>query len=628
VGVVVLSPGISIDDAGYEVRRIWRYNACSHTEVSSLGGTHMITDQKIAQAYSDLRETCGGLKDDYFGLLYLEQEHNVPREKALNQMAFGGHDYGLDGFHFDEQKRNLYLYQFKNSPSFGQFKQSLQRLIDSGMERVFVAPNKDDAKNQLLLQLRACLKENRAIIDQIFFRFVFTGNPKDAEASPVLDKLCEDLENKKYLIDQFFGDRQVHFVIEFRSAIGRIGEPREPTSTPFDVSLTDPAVVHGPSGEKMYLGFIRLSDLHRIYRGLGSRFFDRNIRYGLGESEAVNRAISAALKKIVLEKSEQPSSFAFDHNGITLFAEHVELLDGSYQLTAPRLLNGAQTVTTVDSFLRKNDNNPKLKDGADSFQSIRALCKVITEADSKFVTRVTINNNRQNPVEAWNLHANDLIQLELQEKLALELGIFYERQENAFDQLAAEDLADYGISEDAKAIQMLKLTQTLLLTDGSISRLSKMPNVFEDQAVYDQVFRDARLKADSRHIVLCYKIQFNLRKYANDIEQKGQNKYWFMSRSRYLLWALLCQGVLNHDKLEKLAQEHGTSLVVAFGYKELITSLALSKVRLLLSELMQDKEYGDRVAEGKLDFLRNDKAFEKCMELAYRKWRWVHKKLG
>ena len=30
------------------------------------------------------------------------------------------------------------------------------------------------------------------------------------------------------------------------------------------------------------------------------------------------------------------------------------------------------------------------------------------------MTRVTINNNRQNPVEPWNLHANDDIQLELQ----------------------------------------------------------------------------------------------------------------------------------------------------------------------------------------------------------------------
>src|SRR4029079_14232553 len=121
------------------------------------------------------------------------------------------------------------------------------------------------------------------------------------------------------------------------------------------------------------------------------------------------------------------------------------------------------------------------------------------------VTRVTVNNNRQNPVEPWNLHANDLIQLELQDKLRSDLGLYSERQENAFDQLSPEDLDDYGIKEDSRAIQMLKLTQTFLLTDGLVSRLSEMRRIFEDDRTYEQVFRQGRLKADSRLILLCYK---------------------------------------------------------------------------------------------------------------------------
>ena len=589
----------------------------------------MINDHKIDQAYSDLRSTCGGCREDYFGLLYLEQEHKVPRERAVNQVAFGGHDYGLDGFHFDEQRRNLYLFQFKYATSHSQFKASLQRLIQDGMERIFVAPNKDDTKNQLLLQLRACLLENRMIIDQICFRFVFTGDPAEAERSPVLDKLREDLEDKKYLVDQFFTGRQVTFIVEFRSASGRVGPIRQPKSmAPFEAPLADLIHLDGPDGQKMHLGFIRLADINAMHRELGPRFFDSNIRYGLSEGEFVNRAISGALKKIIIDKTEQPSAFAFDHNGITLYAERVEQLDGCCRLTAPRLLNGAQTVTSLGRFLEKNRDNPKLKEGQGALQSIRVLCKVITDSDQRFVTRVTINNNRQNPVEAWNLHANDLIQLELQEKLRSDLGIFYERQENAFDQLSTEDLEEYGITEESKAIAMLKLTQTFLLTDGLISRISEMRKVFEDDRVYDQVFRLGRLKADSRHILLCYKIQFHLRKYSQEIEQKGQNKYWFMSRSRYLLWALLCQGILNHERLESLSEQHGSSMAVAVDYKELMAWLATARVRLLLSELMQDRDYRDKAAEGNLSFLRTDRAFEKCMVLAYKKWHWVQKKLG
>ena len=71
-------------------------------------------------------------------------------KRALSQVAFGGNDYGVDGFHFDQEKRNLYLFQFKWSESHAQFKNSFKRLIDAGMERIFGAGNQDQRLNQLL----------------------------------------------------------------------------------------------------------------------------------------------------------------------------------------------------------------------------------------------------------------------------------------------------------------------------------------------------------------------------------------------------------------------------------------------------------------------------------------------
>jgi hypothetical protein len=588
----------------------------------------MINNRHIDQAFSDLRSTCGGVREDYFGLLYLEQEHKVPREKSVNQIAFGGNDYGVDGFHFDEEKHNLYIYQFKYSNSHTLFKESFLRLIESGMQRIFIEPNKDDHKNQVLMQLRACLLENRSIIDQIFFRFVFTGDAGEADRSLVLDKLREDLENKKYKVDQFFKNRDVGFIVEFRSSTGRTAGPHNPTrQVLFEVPLTNWAVVDGPAQQKMYIGFLRLMDLHEMHKKLGQYFFDSNIRYGLGENEAVNRAISNALKQIILDRTEHPNAFAFNHNGVTIYAEKVEARENGFCLTTPRLLNGAQTVTTLAGFLDKNKDNPKLLEGKDAFQDTRVLCKVITDAEAKFVTRVTINNNRQNPVEPWNLHANDLIQLELQQKFRDDLGMYYERQENAFNQLSVEDLDDYGITEETKAIQMLKLTQTFVITDGQISRMLNMRRIFEEDKSYEQVFRQSRLKTDSRHIVLCYKIQNRLRRLSNEILQKGQNKYSFVSRARYLLWALLCQGLLNDKNLNDLAENYGTSLSLPYGYMDTLTHLATARARILLLELMKDQDYVDKVAEDNLGFLRTDKAFDKCMEIAYKKWGWVHKKL-
>lgn len=589
----------------------------------------MITDRDIDQAYSDLMGVHGGLREDYFGLLYIEEVHKVPREISVNHIAFGGNDYGVDGFHFDESKRNLYLFQFKWSPDYSLFKSSLKRLADNGMDIIFGKPNRDQRKNELLVQLSSCLLENHNVIDQVIFRFVFTGDPESVERSEVLQTLREDLEDKKYLVDAFFAPRSVKFIVQFLSSGGRVGPGRSATqSTSFPIPIEHAVTESGPSGQKMYVGFVRLWDLHIMHEDLGQRFFDSNIRYGLGSNETVNRAIARSLREIVIDGSLPPSVFVFNHNGITLFAQEVGNENGKFILTAPRLLNGAQTITTVAEFIRKNQDNPKFKEGQNKLEEIRVLCKVLTDANRDFVTQVTINNNRQNPVEPWNLHANDLIQLELQEKFRLDLKIYYERQEKAFDQLSIEDLEQYGIEEWSKSIQMLKLTRTYIVTDGTISRLSELRRVFEEDKVYKEIFRQSRLKADSRQIVLCYKVERRLRKLTNDILEKGPDKYSFIPKARSLLWALVCQGILNEARLQESCKQYGEDMAVPAGYTELLSELATTRARPLLAQLLEDPEYRGQILENKLGFLRSDKAFDKCMQSAYDRWHWVHKRLG
>ncbi len=91
---------------------------------------------------------------------------------------------------------------------------------------------------------------------------------------------------------------------------------------------------------------------------------------------------------------------------------------------------------------------------------------------------------------------------------------------------------------------------------------------------------------------------------------------------------MLCQGLLNQDKLEKYSEEFGKSMTMPADYTELLTGLATARVRPLLSDLMHDKDYAEKVQEENLSFLRTDRAFDKCMEIAHKKWRWVHKKLA
>lgn len=586
----------------------------------------IITERHIDQAFSDLKTTYGGVREDYFALLYLQHEFEISRDKAAMQVAFGGNDYGFDGFHIDTNRRNLYLFQFKWSTSHALFKESFQRLINAGMERVFGNSSQVQEQNQLLLQLKTRLMEDQALVDRVFIHFVFTGSPEEAERSQALDKLREDLEGKKYLLDKFFG-RSIDMAIQFRSATNRVGTPVHHRITHrYPVELTKTLERGGPNDECMHIGFVRLMDLYSMYRDMEHRFFERNIRASLSEDEAPNRAITKALRDIILEERESPAVFAFNHNGVTLYAEHIDQKDGICEITEPRLLNGAQTVTTFARFLKKNEDNPRIKEREGALRELSCLCKIITDATPEFVVTVTINNNRQNPVMPWNLHANDMIQLELQDKFRDELHIYYERQENAFAGLTQQDLDDLEITE-YKAIELLRLAQTVLATEGEIDKVSRMRDVFENDKFYGQVFNDQRLTASACQILICYKVQFRLRRMIREIVEKGVNKYAYIARARNLLWALLCQGMLNDDRLPDYAERFGRGLIMEADFTDWLGRISSTRVRFLISEAVSRDPYAPMMADERYDFLRTKAIFDRCMEIAYKKWKWVQKRL-
>lgn len=587
-----------------------------------------IDDAALEKTHRELHKTCGGLKNDYYGLLYLEQQFGLSRKQACEQLAFGSNDFGIDGFHVDAQKRNLYLFQFKYSENPGLFKESLKRIIEDGFERIFGAHSQDQTQNQVLLRLKRTLLEDASVIDRVFLHFVFKGDPETAERSQALDLLRENLEAKKFLLDQFF-ERPVSMVIEYRSThsnkLGSLSEQRK--SHDYPLRLQNDIQVTGAAEQKMHVGFVPLVDLHRIHTAMGQRFFERNIRSSLPEDGAVNRALLKALQNIVLDEKDDAADFAFHHNGVTIAAEKISSGATGTTITEPRLLNGAQSVTTFSRFMEKHKDDARLLRRSGVLDDLKVLCRIITAAPPEFVTRVTVNNNRQNPVEPWNLRANDMIQLELQDKFREELGIYYERQENAFTNLSDDELEEAGYKE-GKAIELLRLTQTYLVTDGDIDKLSRLREVFEVERIYSDVFKQQRLKADARHIVLCYKAQFRLRRLQNEILERGANKYAFISRARHLLWALICQGLLNEPKLESLAEEFGKSLAVEADFAEKLLGIASKQCRFIIGDVVEDKKYAQKVAEENYSFLRTNSAFDMAMTAARKRYNWQQKKLG
>jgi hypothetical protein len=412
--------------------------------------------QELDQIHSDHCDTHKGCKEDYFACLYLTKKFRTQVQEIARQCSFGNNDYGIDAYHIDREGRNLYLYQFKWSEQHHLFKESLDRLAKDGMEMIFGNALQDPEKNELLRNLKADLYEHQSLIQRVFVQFIFKGDIDAAENSRGLRDRRENLENKKYLLQKFFNNPDLDLRVEFFSDKGVRRLPAPPPNDSHTLAFTDPARVQTADGQRtMYVGFVPLLDLYRIYKCLGQRLLSRNIRSGLSSDNPPNTKIREAMTDIVMKRKVLPDVFAFNHNGVTLAAERIDFEDGHAVVKVPRLLNGAQTITSVAKFLEDNDGNPLLKSNADVLEGIKVLAKIVVDDPfSNFVTNVTICNNRQNPVEPWNLRANDRIQCDLHDKLKEEVSIFYSRQDNAFRNLSNEELEELGIpSHSVKSIR-------------------------------------------------------------------------------------------------------------------------------------------------------------------------------
>jgi len=586
---------------------------------------------ELSEIYKNNEKYYAGRREDYFGVLYMKKKFDLTLSQAIKRIAFGDNDSGVDGYHIDTKKRNLYLYQFKWSRNHHLFKESFNHLNLNGLNNIFDHQYKDKGQNKLLLQLKSDLNENQSLISNVLITFVFNGDPALAEQSEVLDSLREDLESKKYIIDQYFEPKHIKLTFQYES--NRIDLPGAVTiqkdTYRYIVKFKNSLNHKIPSGETLYIGSIRLMDLYRMSEQMGHRLLARNIRMGLSVDKPPNKAIRQALYNIVITMEELPEVFLFNHNGFTISAKELNVEDEKKdmaEIIEPRVLNGAQTITSLNRFLKDNHNNPILKINKVVLENIFVPLKVVISDSDDFLTNVTICNNRQNPVEPWHLRAHDPIQLELADMFKERMGIYYERQEKAFDYLTFEDLEDMGI-EQPKAIQIKKLAQTFLAVQGEVKNISRLKDVFEKDRLYNKAFRETFVKSDPRKIVLIYKIQFRIKSIINSIISRGIHKYDYTKRARNLIWSLITQGLLNDGiNLGYLKENYGTDLTLSVDYVEHLKMIATNQVRYILRDVIDENEnYSECLESESYAFLKTKEFFRLCMRKAAEEYGWNKK---
>ncbi|MDX1917798.1 MAG: AIPR family protein [Candidatus Caenarcaniphilales bacterium] len=587
-----------------------------------------ITLDQIESTFSQLKRRYEGRKEDYFAPLWLAKEFKKPIDEVVEYCSFGGDDFGIDAYFVDREARNIHLYQFKWSENHELFKDSYQRLIADGMDKIFGDSLQNSRTNPLIHRMKSDLLKHRDIINKVFFYFVFNGDSKKPEDSTVLENLREDLESKKYLVDRFFEGRNVIMTIQYISncnrTINTIANVKKSNS--YDIRFRGAKEAKRTQNkEALHLGFISIGDLYRMYSAMNQKLFERNIRSGLSPHLSPNIAIKKSLKEIVVSKNLDPDYFSFHHNGVTIYAEEIEFYDSEKAtLHEPRILNGAQTIHTLNHFVTKDlivhpDHEKFMK----VLDEIEVIARIVTDCKKDFVTKITISNNKQNPVEPWNLRANDLIQLELEDKFKKD-GFFYERQEKAFENLHDSDLDDLGIHETRKQIKMLLFAQTILVLKGHVDKISQMRKIFETDSLYEEIFNKRLLSFDNKNLILAYNSQFRISSVIREIENINREKFYFIRKAvKSLVWSLVLQGVFNDQRrLQSLLENYGTSLALPVDFSEYLKTLGVKKIKPILADLIKGEKYAKSLKESKLDCFKTKTAFDDSMDIAYEKFGW------
>ena len=162
--------------------------------------------------------------------------------------------------------------------------------------------------------------------------------------------------------------------------------------------------------------------------------------------ELVRGSVNARIADSIQNK--RSNEFALFNNGITMLSDDTEYSDrvgrrniAELHLSNPQIINGGQTAYTLSRIYEKALHDSDL----DVFDGKEVLLKVISFNDSdtemsrersagklRLIEQISVATNQQSPVSEADRRANDKVQVELQQEIFKDFGLYYERKRGEF----------------------------------------------------------------------------------------------------------------------------------------------------------------------------------------------------
>ena len=451
----------------------------------------MISKDACIKAVKSFRAKQGieAADENIIATIHLMNTHGMDLHSAMDQSSRSGNDHGVDAWFYDDKANELFIYQSKLTENralalhglgdLDYSRQWLEEVLINGT--VTTVPD-----NHCLFNLYTTLANKKESVRKISFLLLSPFEKNEMEDLLEYDEFTKGLIKSKLndFIRQARSGKLVAGLMQYNLESGL---PEKIKTYP--ITKIPNARIDLRKKAYLDLAYISLYSLVELYRQRGNVLFDKNVRLSLmNNKEAKDRLVhplEETLDKIT--KGEiSPNIFPFYHIGVTIAASASTDEDNSLlNLEAPSIINGCQTITIAQEYLKQLEKTQN-EEAIDRFKQVKVVAKVVVGTSNEELKEITNANNRQNPIENWQLFSNEPIHIEIEQTLK-DYGIFYERQKGKFDSLMKNaDNAKYFPNTNGTFIKVVDLAQVIALAKNNIQWAAKPSDIFLNKLNHDK----------------------------------------------------------------------------------------------------------------------------------------------
>ncbi len=482
----------------------------------------MLNKDKCLQVVKSFRAKNGleASDENIIAAIHLMNMHGIDTHAALDQSSRSGNDHGIDAWYYDETNKELFIYQSKLTESKALSLRGLNDLdyARQWLEQIIINGTVETipSDNHCLFNLYTHLARVRDSLKKIRFVLISAFSKNEIEDTSEYQQFENELARSALNghIRQNLNGKLVVDATEYNL------EHSVPEKIKiYPITKIPNAQINLRRNAHLDLAYVSLYSLIELYRQRGNVLFDKNVRLSLiGTKEARERLVNPMETTLDLITSGKlsPNIFPFYHIGVTISAsastsEDTNLLN----LEAPSIINGCQTITIANEYLKRLEKQQN-DDAINLFKQIKVIAKVVVGTTNDELKEITNSNNRQNPIENWQLFSNEPVHIEIESTLK-DVSVFYERQQGKFDSVMRNtDYAKHFYATNGTYIKIVDLSQIIALSRQNLQWAAKPSEIFLKKENHDRIF-DRSIPKYPRDIIFAS----NLLK----AMKRGLNKY-------------------------------------------------------------------------------------------------------